>query len=418
VSAAARTKTVRHHVRRVVVTPVQRFMEIEAAGGLVLVAAAVVAIAWANGPFGDSYHDLWTRIVTFDVGPIHISEPLEGWVNDALMTIFFFVVGLEIKREAVTGELRDPRTAALPIFAALGGMIVPAGIYFALNGGGAGSDGWGIPVATDIAFAVGILTLLGRRVPTGLKIFLLTLAVADDIGGIVIIAIFYTADLSVGWLLTAFAALGAVGLMRRIGIPSILAYVPVGAVAWYAMLESGVHATIAGVILGLITPAHPVKGRDVLHTLEDRLAPWSSFLIVPIFALANAGVELGGGVLGDALSSPVTWGVTAGLLVGKTVGITIATLAAARIGIGRLPVGVGSRHVVGVGILGGVGFTVALFIAALSFPAVHGHVNVLLEEAKIGVFVGSLASGLLGAAWLLWVAPRPVVEATTADSTA
>jgi len=390
--------------RRRVLQPIQEFLATETAGGFALLVGTVIALVWVNGPFGDTYHDVWRHVASVDLGSVGVTLSLEEWVNDALMVVFFFVVGLEVKRELVTGELRDPRSAALPVIAALGGMVVPALIYTA-TARQAAPDGWGIPVATDIAFVVGALALLGRRAPSGLRIFLLTLAVADDIGGIVIIAIFYTSDLAVGWLLTAIGALVVVALMRRFGVASIVAYVPAGVVAWYAMLESGVHATVAGVALGLLTPATAVRGREVLVSLEHRLAPWSSYVIVPVFAVANAGIEISGPALRDAFGSRITWGVLLGLLVGKTVGISAAAILATRLRLGRLPAGVSERHLVGAAMLGGIGFTVAIFIANLSFPGSAVH----LENAKIGVFAGSLASGIVGSLWLVAMSRRPNV---------
>ncbi|GAB4330166.1 MAG: Na+/H+ antiporter NhaA [Dehalococcoidia bacterium] len=377
---------------------IQEFMRIEASGGIVLLAGAIIALIWVNTAT-HSYHQFWEHELTIGFNGFEIREHLSGWVNDALMTIFFFVVGLEIKRELVVGELRDPRAAAMPILAAAGGMIAPAIIYARLNQGGDGLDGWGIPVATDIAFVVGVLALFGRRLPAGLRVFLLTLAIADDIGGIVIIAVFYTSDLSLVWLGGAAAGVGVAYAMQYFGVWRIFPYAIVGVAVWYMTFESGVHATIAGVVLGLLTPARPYRRRHIMETLEHRLLPWSSFVIVPIFALANAGVEITGATLQDAFSERITWGIVLGLVVGKTVGIFTATYAGLRLGAGRLPEGVHMAHAFGGAMLGGIGFTVALFIAELSFsdrPA-------LLEDAKLGVFAGSLLAGILGSTFLLVV---------------
>lgn len=378
------------------------FMRLEAAGGIVLLINAVIALVWVN-VHGDSYHDFWDYHIEFGVTlfgeAFHVDESLKAWVNDGLMVIFFFVVGMEIKRELVVGELRDPRRAALPIIAAGGGMLVPAGIFALMNQGGGGIDGWGIPVATDIAFVVGVLALFGRRLPAGLRVFLLTLAIADDIGGIAIIAVFYTDDLSLPWLGLAIGLLAAVVASQRAGIRHVPVYVVVGLVLWYATHESGIHATIAGVALGLLTPARPFRGRDVMHSIEHTLLPYSSFVIVPLFALANAGVEVTPDALGEAFGGRIAWGVVLGLVVGKFVGISATTLAGWRLGLGRLPAGVNLGHVLGASLLAGIGFTVSLFIAELSFDTDL----YLLDQAKIGVLAGSLVAGALGAAFLLVV---------------
>jgi NhaA family Na+:H+ antiporter len=384
------------------------------------------------------------------------------------MVIFFFVVGLEIKREAVHGELRDRRQAALPIFAALGGMVVPASVFAIFNAGGPGADGWGIPVATDIAFALGVLSLVGNRVPIQLKVFLLTLAVADDIGGILIIAVFYADDVSIAWLLGAAVTIVAVLAMQRAGIRPVLAYVPVGAVLWLCLFESGVEATIGGVILGLMTPAGALIARDrfgpmatellddyrgamgrgpledphtrleedphagmhpgelaersmrddladsaihrvgtvaretqsPLHRVEEGLGPWSAFVVVPIFALANAGIALTGDSISNALESDVAWGVAAGLILGKLFGVLFATFMTVRFGIAHLPHGVRWAHIAGVAMLSGIGFTVAIFIASLSFDE-----ESLLEEAKIGIFAATILAAVLGYAMLRLIPP-------------
>jgi NhaA family Na+:H+ antiporter len=329
-----------------------------------------------------------------------LSKDLQHWVNDALMAIFFFVVGLEIKRELAVGELRDPRAAALPAAAAVGGVVLPALIFVSLTSGEAQS-GWGIPMATDIAFAVGVLALLGNRVPAGAKLLLLSVAIVDDIIAITVIALFYTDAVSLLWLAGTGAGLVGVVVMQRLGITAIWPYVLVGVVVWVATLESGVHATIAGVALGLLTPAGQVGGRSVLADLEHRLHPWSAFLIVPLFALANAGVDFRGGVLGDAMDESLTWAIVLGLVVGKVLGISGAVWLAVRTGLGRLPSGVSPLHVIGVAGIAGIGFTVSLFIADLAYndPA-------LTETAKIGIFTGSTIAAVLGAALLVLAGRR------------
>jgi NhaA family Na+:H+ antiporter len=424
-------------VARAFVRPAQRFMQIEAAGGAAMMVAAIVAIVWANSPWKAGYETLWETDLDIALGQlVHVDLSLREWVNDALMAIFFFVVGLEIKRELVVGELRDPRAAALPAIAAAGGMIVPALIYVAFNAGQAGSKGWGIPMATDIAFAVGVVSLLGRRVPSGAKLFLLTLAIVDDLGAIVVIAVFYTSDLSFEWLALAVGAVAAAAWLKRINVRSLLPYLVLGVACWYALHESGVHATLAGVAFGLLCPAwsffdprrfaanarpliervegfyvderleeieHEVETASLreldrlvtetvspLDRIEHVLAPWVGFLIVPIFALANAGVELGGATFGR-----VALGVSVGLVLGKTVGVFAATWLAVRTGIGRLPSATTWSHLFGVAILAGIGFTVALFVAGLSFD-----VAALNDEAKIGILAGSLVAGIVGYSWL------------------
>lgn len=382
--------------------PLQEFIALEASGGIVLLGGTAVALLLANLPTRDAFHDLLAHEIAVGVGDARIVESVEAWINDALMTLFFFVVGLEIKRETVEGELRDRRTAALPVLAAVGGMIVPALLYMVVNLGEPTLRGAGVPVATDIAFCVGVVALLGARVPPTLKVFLLTLAIADDIGGILVIAVFYSTSLSGPWLGAAAAGLLLVWALRRVGVAVIWPFVVVGLGIWVAMYESGVHATIAGVALGLLTPVEPTGGRKILHTLEHRLHPWSSLLVIPLFALANAGIELSSDAIGEAFSSRVTWGVILGLVVGKALGVSAATMLALRAGVGRLPAGLERRHILGVGLLAGIGFTVAIFVANISFP----DQPTLLEDAKVGIFVASLLSAALATAWLLGVAPR------------
>ncbi len=419
------------------VKPLEEFLDTEALGGVLLLVAALAAMIWANLP-GSSYEDFWSTHISIDVDFLVLDLSLAHWVNDGLMAIFFFVVGLEIKREVMRGELADPRKAALPVAAALGGMIVPAAIYLAFNAGTDGQDGWGIPMATDIAFAVGVLALVGRRAPLALKVFLLALAIADDLGAIAVIAVFYTDDLDLAWLALAGALLGLMYLMGRAGIRDAIVYVAIAVVTWVAVYESGVHATIAGVALGLITPITPFFGKQelsesalplvaeaeaaedmgeagadvrnaalrdleelaresqpVLDRLEHALHPWTSFVIVPIFALANAGVYLGGGAVGDALGSRVTLGVVLGLVVGKPVGIFVFSWVAVRLGMATLPAGVHFGHVFGAGLIAGIGFTVSIFIANLAFEDAA-----LVSEAKIGILFASAVMGVVGLATL------------------
>ncbi len=377
------------------------FIRSEASGGIFLLVAVVIAMVWVNLLSGDGYFEFWGTELTLGVGSLSITEDLQHWINDALMAIFFFVVGLEIKRELSVGELNDRRKAALPVIAACGGVILPALIFVAFNAGGEFAGGWAIPMATDIAFAVAILALLGSRIPSGVRLLLLTIAIVDDVIAIAVIAIFYTDSISLGWLAFGLAGLGATVLIRRLGAVSPLWFVPAGLLAWLGFFESGVHATIAGVALGLLTPARPVAGRPVLERMEHRLHPWTAIVIVPLFALSNAGVELSRDVISDAVSSPLFQGILLGLVLGKLFGIAGATLLSDRLGIARLPAGVTRAHVWGVAALGGIGVTVSLFLTGLSFTD-----RETIEIAKLGVFTGSLVSAGLGSTLLLRRARR------------
>lgn len=428
-------------VPRTFVRPFARFLQVEAASGVVLLAAAIVALVWANSAWSDAYHSLFEDFrVVLAIGSLHFDESLGHFINEGLMAVFFFVVGLEIKRELSTGGLRDPRAAALPAVAAVGGMLVPAAIYVAITSGlGAeAAAGWAIPMATDIAFAIGVLALLSHRVPPGAKLFILALAIADDLGAIAIIALFYTADLEIGWLLLAAAGLAGIWVGERAGIRSLAFYVPVALVVWFATFESGVHATLAGVALGFLTPARSLygarefedKARTIIETyplgatdedeeesdheaemlaeiatesisplsrLEHRLLPWSSYVIVPLFALANAGVDLRGANMSDLLLNRVALGVALGLLVGKAVGITAFAWIAVRLGWGRLPEATTWNHVVGLATLAGIGFTVSLFITNLAFSD-----PVTANLARVGILAGSLLAGVIGSLIILW----------------
>ena len=372
------------------------FIRDEVSGGAVLLVAAVAALIWANAPFGETYTSFWETDLTLPIPPDGKTESLQYWVNDLLMVLFFFVVGLEIKRELVVGELNDRRKARLPLIAALGGVILPGAIFLALNAGAETARGWAIPMATDIAFAVGVLALLGKRIPSGVRILLLSIAIVDDVIAILIIALFYTADLDLMWVATALLALAVVFAMQRRPVAQIWPYWIIGAFVWVAVLSSGIHATIAGVILGLMTPARPVAGRHIIEDLEYRLHPWTSMVIVPIFALANAGVVLGGGVIERALESDLFWGIALGLIFGKVIGISGAILLASRFGLAKVPSGVTRAHIFGIASLAGIGFTVSIFIAGLAFDP-----QTLVDQAKIGIFAGSLVSALIGSTILL-----------------
>jgi NhaA family Na+:H+ antiporter len=412
-------------VPRLLVRPLREFMDTEVAGGVVLLAAALIALVWANSPLGDTYESLWSTKVTIGVGDWALVEDLRHWVNDGLMAVFFFVVGLEIKREIVKGELSTAKAAAMPVIAALGGMVVPAALYLVLTPGGAAGHGWGIPMATDIAFALGVLALCGPRIPSSLRVFLLSLAIVDDVGAIVVIALVYTPDLDVAFIAVAAAGLLAVVALRAVRVWWIPVYVVIGTAIWFATLRSGVHATIAGVILGLLTPVralNPDAMQDLLIEEDDladgqlsaaearrarwraqasvsvaeriahELHPWTSFVVVPLFALANAGVELSADSLRTAASSPVTRGVLVGLVVGKIIGITGFAWGGERLGVAALPAGVGWLQMTGVAAVAGIGFTVSIFIAGLAFED-----GSLVEEAKMGILAASVLATAIGA---------------------
>jgi NhaA family Na+:H+ antiporter len=434
--------------------PFQAFIQAEAAGGIVLVLAAVVALIWANSPWGASYAALWHTPLSFGLGAWHLSKSLEAWISDGLMALFFFVVGLEIKREVLGGDLAEPRHAALPIAAALGGMLAPAGIYLALNAGQPGASGWGIPMATDIAFALGVLALLGKRVPLGLKVFLTALAIVDDVGAILVIAIFY--NVGVQWAALAAGAgfLLALLVINRFGVRQPLIYALLGLGLWLAILLSGVHAAIAGVLVALTIPAQARLQRDEfldtsqgllqafaeapgtregrfiseeqqsavqeleqacervetpLQRLERALHPWVAFGVVPLFALANAGVPLRADFL-PALTHPVGLGVLLGLVLGKQLGITAFSWLAVKSRLATLPPGVTWRQLYGVGWIAGIGFTVSLFIADLAFTDEE-----LVDLAKVGILAAAVLSGGIGWA-LLWWATRHSLSQSSSSS--
>jgi Na+:H+ antiporter, NhaA family len=371
--------------RNQVLDRIRRFLATEASGGLVLLAATLAALIWANLLPG--YDTIWDH----RLGVAGVVKDLRHWVNDGLMTMFFFVVGLEIKRELVVGELRGSRVAALPVVAAVGGMVAPAVVYLAVNAGAPTMRGWAIPMATDIAFVVGALSLLGGRIPTGLKAFLLALAIVDDIGAIVVIAIGLTGSVEPRWLMLAVACLVLTGVLRLFVADKPLVYVAAGVVLWWCTLRSHIHPTLAGVALALIVPARPVNDRDVHGRLQEAIHPFSSFIVVPLFALANAGVVLDADTVGRSLGSRVFWGIVAGLTAGKTIGIVGASTAAERLRIGRRPDDVDRHHIVGGAVLSGIGFTVALFIAGLVFGD-----DAVVEHAKLGILAASVLAAAAG----------------------
>jgi len=421
--------------------PIRSFLAIETASSVLLLVATLVALAVANSPWREGWEHFWHQELAFRVGSFELSLGLAHWVNDALMAIFFFVVGLEIKRELTIGELASREKAMLPVFGALGGMIVPAAIYVALVPAGDARVGWGVPMATDIAFAVAALAVLGQRVAPGLKIFLLALAIVDDLGAVTVIALFYTDEIRLAALAAAGIGLGLVYLTRVAGVRAYAPYFLIGAVVWLATLGSGVHATVAGVLLGLLCPvhappeqrtlvarlreqaeealgrlesdsAHPERllqqvralsreAQSPLEYLEQKLHPWVAFVVMPVFALANAGVPLDASTLGASEGGAVAIAVAAGLLLGKPIGITAFALAAVKLGIASLPERVTPGAVLGAGLLGGIGFTMALFITALAFG--NGE---LASAAKVGVLSASLLACLGGIAVLHVALPR------------
>jgi NhaA family Na+:H+ antiporter len=417
-------------VPRTVIQPLQEFVQSSTAGSAVLLVAVVVALVWANSPWHATYHDLFETEIALHIGSWHLGGSVHFWINDGLMTLFFFEVGLEIKRELTIGELRDWRAAVLPVVAALGGMLAPALLYLAVAGSGVGAQGWGIPMATDIAFALGAITLAAAHAPPNLKPLLLTLAIVDDIGAILVIAIAYSGGVRLVPLEEAALMLVLIVVFRRMHVRSLLPYWVVAVLFWYFTYRSGIHPTIAGVILGLLTPAfafqrpravseearrvadatvddpHPPDAdapewlrlsrlsREAippLARLEHALLPWTAFVIVPLFALANAGVTISSTSISDAVSSRVALGIILGLVLGKPLGVLAASWLSVRTRAARLPSGVGWGAFAGVGAIAGIGFTMSLFVAQLAFSDPR-----LLDEAKLAILAASATAGLAG----------------------
>lgn len=389
----------KHKVQRLI-SPFQDFVSAESAGGVILVATAVAAFAWANSAWAPAYEAMKHAPIAVGWGRFVLSQSALHWVNDGLMALFFLLVGLEIKREVLRGELSDRRAATLPVLAAIGGMVIPALIYVGVNGGGQGAVGWGIPMATDIAFALGIMALLGSRVPLGLKVFLTALAIADDLGAVLVIAVFYSHGLHWGALGASLALwLAALGYSflggRRLGVFTL-----VGVLMWYFMLRSGVHATVAGILLALALPmtrsgrpqAEDVDTSQPLYRVEHALEPWVAYLVVPLFALFNAGFNLSHEA---SFTAPVVLGAFLGLVLGKPLGVFGAALLAVRLRIADLPPGVGWSQLLGAAVLAGIGFTMSLFVADLAFGE-----SSLLDHAKLGVLAASVASAIAGLALL------------------
>jgi len=389
---------------------VRDFLRLESASGILLLAAAALAMLAENSPLNPYYDALLGTQVEVRIGELTIAKPLLLWINDGLMAVFFFLIGLELKREVLQGELSDPARVALPAFAAVGGMAAPALIYLFFNAGDpVALKGWAIPSATDIAFSLAVLSLLGRRVPSSLKLFLLTLAIFDDLGAILIIAMFYTADLSVASLGIAALALGILGVMNWRGATRHAPYLLVGVVMWAAVLKSGVHATLAGVLLALFIPLRvkDENGQSPLQRLEHDLHPAVAFGILPLFAFANTGVPFAG--LGwDAMLEPVPLGIALGLFLGNQLGVMAVSWLVVRLGLARLPSGAGWAELYGVALLCGIGFTMSLFISSLAFE--QGGPDFAVDD-RLGILVGSLLSAVSGYLWLRWrLSSRTAVE--------
>ncbi len=372
---------------------ITRFFQLEAAGGLLLIAAAALALIINNSPLSWLYNAFLETPVEARIGALHIAKPLLLWINDGLMALFFLVIGLEVKREVLEGHLSKPSQIVLPGAAAIGGMVVPALIYIALNTGNAEAlNGWAIPMATDIAFALGVLALLGKRVPVSLKLFLMTLAIIDDLGAIIVIALVYSGELSQLSLILAAVSIIALIAMNRSGVSRLAPYLLVGLVLWVCVLKSGVHATLAGVVLAFCIPLRTSSKSSPLPTLEHGLHPWVAYGILPLFAFANAGVSLAG-VTMESFTHPVPLGIAAGLLLGKTLGVFGLTWLAVKTRMASLPKDANWGHVLGVSILCGIGFTMSLFVGSLAFePGVSAYAG----EDRMGILTGSILSAIIG----------------------
>ena len=429
-----RAQADRSYVSRAFILPAQHYLHTESIGGIVLLVATIVALSWENSPWNSNYHHILETHLTLDVALFVVDLTVEEWINDGLMALFFFVIGLEIKREVMFGQLSTLRSAALPAVAAIGGMVVPAAIYLSVNLDGDGMRGWGIPMATDIAFALGVLALLGRRIPMALRVFMLGLAVVDDLGAIAVIAIAYTESIDLGQLGIAVSLVVVMIVANRFGLRQPAFTAGIAFLIWVAVLKSGVHATVAGVLIACLTPAKPMFSREEfaeeldalmaeyqtalaagegqreraeailgeieeiskateapLERLERLIHPWASYVILPLFALANAGIGFSVDSVQQAASSSVTVGVFGGLVIGKLVGITLFPWVASRLGIVELPRGVSWLQVAGVGLVGGIGFTVAIFVTGLAFD---DHATIV--NAKMGILVASLVAGIAG----------------------
>lgn len=426
---------VRKPIRERLIRPIAEFAQNEASSGMLLVACALAALIWANSPAAGSYFKLWTTPVSFGFGDAVAVRSLQHWINDGLMAVFFLLVGLEIKRELLIGELSTFKKASLPIFAALGGMVLPALIYASFNRGGAAARGWGVPMATDIAFALGVLALLGKRIPLSLRVFLAAVAIVDDLGAVMVIALFYTGEIQWLWLAGGLGFFGMLVLLNRFGFRQPVSFIIPGIGLWICFLCSGVHATIAGVLLAMTIPTRvhldPVEftsearealeefesrcepGNDILmneerqaavrelekacekvqmplERIEDVLHPWVTFLVIPLFAVANAGVSLSGG-LAPVFNEGIGLGVLLGLVLGKPLGICLFSYVAVRLGFATLPDRVSWPTMIGTGIVAGIGFTMSLFIAELAFQSEASH-----DAAKVAILAASVLAGVVG----------------------
>lgn len=417
----------------VVAAPLRTFVRTESGSAGILVAAALVALAWANSPWAASYESLWQTPISLGFGSGGLSMDLHHWVNDGLMVVFFFVIGLEVRRELAVGELTVRRRVVVPLAAGIGGMLVPAAIYLAMNPSGDAARGWGVVIGTDTAFLLGVLALVGPAVSSQLRIFLLTLTVIDDVVAVSVIGLVYSERISIVPLVLAGACLAGLALLSRLGEWRASPYAALVVVLWVFTLQSGLHASIAGMLSGLLVPASAAR-RDLVESaavqfrafrqsplpdvqrsarqslnraisvnerLQEVLHGWTSYVVVPVFALANAGIDLGDGLLGEAMRSPVTWGVVAGLVLGKTVGIGLGSYASVRLGLGRLPQGVGSGHVLAGGALSGIGFTVSLLIVSLAFEDEN-----VRDQAVVGVLLSAVVASAVGWALFTWAAEK------------
>jgi NhaA family Na+:H+ antiporter len=442
-------------VPRRILRPLQEFLETSTASGLVLLGGVVVALAWANSPWDGAYRSLFSTRISVGVGALGVAGDLHFWINEGLMAIFFLVAGLEIKRELTTGELRRPRAALLPVIAAAAGMAVPALLYLAIVGAGPGGSGWAIPMATDVAFALGVLALAAARAPSGLRPLLLALAIVDDIGSVVVVALFSAGAVSVTWLAAAIAVAALVVVFPRIHIRATVVYVALGTALWYALFRAGLHPALAGVVVGLLTPSEPFQrpravseeahrtadrteddpsppdadahewlrlaelARDAVSPLtrvEHVLLPWSSFVVLPLFALANMGVELSASSLAAAAGSAVAWAILVARIGGKLLGIGGGTLVASRLRLVDLPDGVRPAHLLGMAAAAGTGLTVSLFVAEVAF----GAASPLLSHVKISLLAASVLSGVIGWTVLRLAPPTPAppILAHPSDGTA
>jgi len=389
--------------RRSLFAPVRALFVGDASAGILLILVAAAAMLAANSSLASAYQDLFYGDLAWT--PIAKLDDLHLWINDGLMAIFFFVVGLEVKRELIAGQLADPMKRRLPIVAAAAGMFVPAVVYMLVSGGGEYTSGWAIPAATDIAFAMGVLGLLGSRVPASLRLFLLTVAIVDDIGAVMVIALFYTPNIEMVWLVASIVVFGLMVGMNRMKISSFTPYILVALVLWFCVLNTGVHATIAGVVAALTIPMKTKDGNSMLERLEHGLAPWSAYLIVPIFGFANAGVSFAEmGV--EALFDPLPYAIAAGLVVGKQLGIFTVVVLAVKSGFAQRPDKASWMEIYGISILCGIGFTMSLFIGGLAFPGNQ----LLIDEAKIGTLLGSAISAILGYTVLRMTTTHPEEE--------